>query len=124
MKDLEGMAALNFQTGNIYTDLSSYYDQFCAEVDYAQQCAFAERAFVLFATSGARNYLDLACGTGRHLQLMLAYGFVQNGLDNSAFMLAKAAERCPAAQLLLCDLAAFEQVEAFDLVTCFLYSIH
>ena len=124
MKSPEAPTSPVPQPGNIYADLAAYYDQFCAEVDYAEQCAFAARVFTLFTTSSKRDYLDLACGTGQHLQLMQAYDFVPSGLDNSAFMLAKAAERCPSAQLLLCDLAAFEQVEAFDLVTCFLYSIH
>ena len=124
MKAPHDLNSRDTRTGNIYTDLSGYYDQFCAEVDYAQQCAFAERAFMLFAMSGERSYLDLACGTGQHLQLMTERGFVPSGLDNSAFMLARTAERCPSAQLLLCDLAAFGQIAAYDLVTCFLYSIH
>ncbi|MGB4248480.1 MAG: class I SAM-dependent methyltransferase [Pseudohongiellaceae bacterium] len=111
-------------TGNLYADLSEYYDQFCAEVDYARQCEFAERAFACFASSGGREYLDLACGTGQHLADMQRRGFVASGLDNSAHMLAQAQLRCPDAQLLLCDIAAFEQVAQFDLITCFLYSIH
>lgn len=110
--------------GNLYADLAGFYDQFCAEVDYAEQCDFAARAFQCFAESGGRAYLDLACGTGQHLQDMAARGFVPSGLDNSAEMLTLAAARCPSATLLLCDLAAFEQVEAFDLISCFLYSIH
>jgi SAM-dependent methyltransferase len=112
------------QTGNIYTDLAEYYDQFCAEVDYVEQCNFAVRVFLLFANSTTKNYLDLACGTGQHLQMMAAHGFTPAGLDNSSSMLARAAERCPAARLLLCDLAAFDEKPVFDLVTCFLYSIH
>lgn len=110
--------------GNLYADLSGYYDQFCAEVDYAEQCAFAERAFECFAMSGGRDYLDLACGTGQHLLHMLNRGFAGTGLDNSAEMLKLAEARCPTAHFLLCDLAAFEQVAEFDLITCFLYSIH
>ncbi|HHX82445.1 MAG TPA: class I SAM-dependent methyltransferase [Pseudomonadaceae bacterium] len=110
--------------GNIYTDLSVYYDLFCAEVDYVEQCAFAQRAFTAFTQTNGRDYLDLACGSGQHLLTMQAYGFVPHGLDNSSEMLALAAARCPAAQLQLCDLAAFEQQAAFDLITCFLYSIH
>lgn len=112
------------QTGNLYTDLAGYYDQFCAEVDYAEQCEFAQRAFTCFANSSGRDYLDLACGTGQHLLHMAGHGFVPNGLDNSAEMLAQAALRVPQAQLLQCDLAAFDQIAAFDLITCFLYSIH
>lgn len=110
--------------GNLYADLSGYYDQFCAEVDYAEQCAFAERAFLGFAASGGRDYLDLACGTGQHLLDMQRRGFVATGLDNSSQMLEQAQHRCPDATMLLCDIAAFEQVAQFDLITCLLYSIH
>jgi len=121
---LSQSGSLMRQTGNLYADLSGYYDHFCAEVDYAAQCAFALRAFQCFAESGGRDYLDLACGTGSHLLYMQQQGFAVNGLDNSPEMLAQAQARCPGAELLLCDLAAFEQVESFDLITCFLYSIH
>ncbi|MEX2332760.1 MAG: class I SAM-dependent methyltransferase, partial [Pseudohongiella sp.] len=117
-------ATVKSNDGNLYTDLADYYDQFCAEVDYAGQCAFAVRVFDAFAQSGGRDYLDLACGTGPHLQEMTRLGFVPTGLDNSAAMLAQAQVRCPQANLLLCDLAAFEQVYRFDLISCFLYSIH
>lgn len=112
------------QSGNLYAELSAYYDLFCAEVNYTEQCAFARRAFSLFASSGGMDYLDLACGSGQHLLEMQRYGFVPNGLDNSRAMLDLAAQRCPSAHLQLCDLAAFEQVASFDLITCFLYSIH
>lgn len=110
--------------GNLYTDLAGYYDKFCAEVDYAEQCEFACRAFDCFASSGGREYFDLACGTGQHLRYMQDQGFVPSGLDNSAEMLRQAALRCPDAALFLCDLAAFEQEAEFDLITCFLYSLH
>lgn len=111
-------------SGNLYADLAGYYDQFCAEVDYAGQCAFARRVFQAFAGSSGRAYLDLACGTGQHLLDMQQHGFAPHGLDNSTAMLAMAAQRCPEAELQLCDLAAFEQQEQFDFITCFLYSLH
>lgn len=63
---------------SLYADLSVYYDRFCAEVDYAEQCAFANRAFGCFAASGGRNYLDLACGTGPHLLHLGDDGFGHN----------------------------------------------
>lgn len=111
-------------SGNLYSTLAGYYDQFCAEVDYPEQCAFAARVFKAFALAEGRDYLDLACGTGTHLVEMQRYGFVPHGLDNSSAMLALAAVRCPAATLQLCDLAEFEDQASFDLITCFLYSIH
>lgn len=110
--------------GNLYADLAGYYDQFCAEVDYKEQCDFARRAFECFASSGGKVYLDLACGTGQHLLHMKGHGFTPWGLDNSPEMLDQAAQRCPDAELLLCDLAAFDHRSEFDLITCFLYSIH
>ncbi len=112
------------ETGSLYADLSRYYDQFCADIDYVSQCNFANRAFLLFVDSPTRNYLDLACGTGQHMQQMQAHGYTTTGLDNSAAMLAQAAVRCPTATLQLCDLAEFTQESSFDLITCFLYSIH
>jgi SAM-dependent methyltransferase len=58
------------------------------------------------------------------MQIMQDFGFVPQGLDNSREMLALAALRCPTANLHLCDLAEFDQQDSFDLITCFLYSIH
>lgn len=110
--------------GSLYADLAHYYDQFCSEVDYAAQCAFARRVFQLFAESGGLEYFDLACGTGPHLLDMQHHGFIPHGLDNSPAMLALAAKRCPNAQLHLCDLAEFDQQSCFDLISCFLYSLH
>ena len=111
-------------TGNLYADLSGYYDGFCHEVDYAEQAAFAERAFACFGVSEGRACMDLACGTGQLLAQLGTRGFTLSGLDNSAEMLAVTAVRCPAAELVLCDLAGFEHKDRFDLMTCFLYSLH
>lgn len=110
--------------GNLYADLSSYYDGFCSDVNYAGQCDFIERAFDCLAESGGKDYLDLACGTGQHLSLMQQKGFTVTGLDNSRQMLEATALRCPSAALMLCDLAMFDADSRYDLISCFLYSIH
>ena len=111
-------------TGNLYADLSQYYDGFCYDVNYAEQCDFTQRAFDCFAESNGNHYLDLACGTGQHLSLMHKKGFTVTGLDNSQHMLDATALRCPSAVLMLCDLASFDVDARFDLISCFLYSIH
>jgi Methylase involved in ubiquinone/menaquinone biosynthesis len=110
--------------GELYADLSHYYDRFCAHIDYEAQSDFARRAYALFCGAPSRDYLDLACGSGQHLRHMLEHGFTGTGLDNSAAMLDLAKARCPTAQFELSDMAALTHVEAFDLVTCFLYSLH
>ena len=112
------------QPASLYADLSAYYDLFCAEVDYEEQCLFTRRAFDCFASSGGQRYLDLACGTGAHIHHMQSYGFQATGLDNSADMLQQAALRCPHAALILSDMSAFQAPEPYDLISCFLYSIH
>lgn len=117
-------SAPSVKTGNLYSDLSAYYDGFCHDVNYAEQCDFTKRAFDCFAESCGNDYLDLACGTGQHLNLMQKKGFTVTGLDNSQQMLDATAVRCPAAALMLCDLASFDVDAGFDLISCFLYSIH
>ena len=111
-------------SGSLYTDLSHYYDGFCHEVDYAEQADFLARAFACFAGSGGQDYLDLACGTGQLLGQMLPKGYTVAGLDNSQPMLDATARRCPSAELILCDLASFDVQARYDLISCFLYSIH
>lgn len=111
-------------TGNLYADLSGYYDLFCAQVNYAEQCAFTKRVFDAFADTGGDQYLDLACGTGAHIGIMQSYGFCATGLDNSAEMLEQATRRCPDATFILSDMSAFDGNESYDLISCFLYSIH
>lgn len=107
-----------------YADLAGHYDGFCAHVDYGEEARFMQRVFAAFARRDSRDYLDLACGTGQHLARMQALGFAGTGLDNSAAMLAAAARRCPDATLLHADIAALQAEAAYDLVSCFLYSMH
>lgn len=108
----------------LYTDLSPWYDRFCQDVDYPAQAAFAARVFATFAHTDGRAHLDLACGTGQHLHHLQAHGFTATGLDYSQAMLDLAAARCPGATWIRADLATFTTDRRYDLITCFLYSIH
>lgn len=108
---------------SLYADLSQYYDLLCSAIDYKEQCDFALRAHQLLGNGGHR-YLDLACGSGAHLAHVHAAGFSCAGLDISDAMLALAAQRCPQAQLHSLDMSDLKSVNEFDLITCFLYSIH
>jgi SAM-dependent methyltransferase len=112
------------QHGQLYADLSHYYDRFCSNIDYAVQSDCARRAYALFCGAPSRDYLDLACGSGAHLGHLLQHGFTGTGLDNSAAMLALAEARCPTVRFELKDMADLDHENAFDLVTCLLYSLH
>ncbi len=116
-------------SGQLYADLAGYYDGFCRHVDYGEEARFMQRLFAAFAgdrrdAHAPPDYLDLACGTGQHLLRMQAQGFAGTGLDNSAAMLAAAARRCPGAEFIHADIAALAADSAFDLISCFLYSMH
>ncbi len=117
----------------LYTDLSGYYDLMCADINYQEQSEYVRRVHQLFGNQGKR-YLDLACGTGPHVQHFIDFGYQASGLDINQPMLNIAQQRCPEAQFLLQDMSNFKitdfknpdfkMPEQFDLITCFLYSIH
>ena len=71
----------------------------------------------------ARSLLDVACGTGRHLELFAhRYPHVE-GIDLSPAMLSRARERVPHIPLHQADMRAFEIGRMFDAVTCLSSSI-
>lgn len=112
----------------LYTDLSSYYDLMCADINYEEQSEYVRRVHQLFGNQG-KHYLDLACGTGPHVQHFINFGYQASGLDINQPMLDIAQQRCPEAQFLQQDMsnfkvAQFKLSKRFDLITCFLYSIH
>jgi len=107
----------------LYTDLSGYYDLMCDGIDYRAQSDAARRLQQIFGNQGTRH-LDLACGTGPHIRHLLDFGYQSSGLDINQPMLDIARLRCPEAQFVLQDMADFRFEQRFDLITCFLYSIH
>lgn len=70
--------------------------------------------------------LDLGCGTGAHLERVLAAGADALGIDFSAGMMAVARRRCPGARLVLADLRRDLPLAParFDKVLCSLVSEH
>lgn len=107
----------------LYTDLSTYYDLMCADIDYRAQSHSVHRLHQLFGNQG-RRHLDLACGTGPHVRHFLDFGYRSAGLDINQPMLDIAQRRCPEAAFSRQDMADFRVSEPQDLITCFLYSIH
>jgi ubiquinone/menaquinone biosynthesis C-methylase UbiE len=107
----------------LYTDLSRFYDLMCANINYQEQSRHAGRLHRLMG-AGGNDYLDLACGTGPHVEEFIAMGYTATGLDLNAPMLNMAARRCPSATFSLQDMSEFNFDQRFDLITCFLYSMH
>ena len=97
------------------------YDLFYDWKDYAGEAARIRR-LVEERRPGARTLLDVACGTGRHLQ-HLRTSYVVEGLDLDEGLLAVARERLPDVPLHHGDMRAFDLGRRFDVVTCLFSSI-
>jgi len=72
--------------------------------------------------AAARSLLDVACGTGGHLEY-LRRDFEVEGVDASAAMLALARQKLGAITLHCADMRTFHLTRRFDAVTCLFSSI-
>jgi ubiquinone/menaquinone biosynthesis C-methylase UbiE len=70
----------------------------------------------------ARTLLEVACGTGKYLEILRRHYDVQ-GLDASAEMLEKAASRLEGIPLHHADMVDFSLPDRFDVVCCLFRSI-
>ncbi|MFP5351458.1 MAG: class I SAM-dependent methyltransferase [Actinomycetota bacterium] len=97
------------------------YDALYSWKDYEGE---AQRIVELAAAlhPGARTLLDVACGTGRHLEL-LQESFEVEGLDLDAQFLDIAARRVPGVPLHQADMVSFDLGKTFDIVLCLFSSI-
>src|SRR5256886_16305700 len=97
------------------------YDAIYASVrDYRREAAELDR-LIQERKPGARTLLDVACGTGAHLEHLS--GYEVEGLDLDREMLAVARERLPDVPFHEGDMAVFDLGERFDTVVCMFSSI-
>ncbi len=102
-----------------YGVLAAYYDKLYAWKDYAAE---AGRLIEIVGGDGRGTLLDVACGTGRHLE-HLRERFDVEGLDLSSEQLAIARQRIPGVPLHEADMRHFSLGRTFDVVTCLFSSI-
>jgi len=70
----------------------------------------------------AKTVLDVACGTGKHLE-QLQHHYDVEGLDINKDMLKIASNRCPGVPFHEGDITRFDLGRIFDVVTCLFSSI-
>jgi SAM-dependent methyltransferase len=104
-----------------YSKMARYYDKIYAGKDYAAE---AERlvAFLGNGRSKRRSLLDVACGTGCHLEC-LRKSFDVEGIDICAEALDDARRRNPGVAFHVADMTDFDLGRTFDVVTCLFSSI-
>lgn len=108
-------------TAAAYSRFAEIYDVAYAFVDYADSARYVREA-IRARHASARSLLEVACGTGRYLQL-LAADFEVHGLDRSPEMLGRAAARLPGVPVRQGDMTAFDLGRRFDVVCCLFRSI-
>jgi SAM-dependent methyltransferase len=104
-----------------YHNSARVYDALCRHKDY-ESASLKLRDIVRRVTPGASTLLDVACGTGRHLEY-LSRDFRVEGLDLSPNMLAVARARCPDVLFHEGSLVEFRLAGRYDAVTCLFGSI-
>jgi SAM-dependent methyltransferase len=104
-----------------YEKAAEFYDALYEWKDYGTEAdkihdIVAERA------PSAETLLDVACGTGKHLELLRKWYSVE-GVDLEAGLLAVARDRLPGVPLHLGDMRTFNLGRQFDVVTCLFSAI-
>jgi SAM-dependent methyltransferase len=104
-----------------YTPRPALYDVEYASKDYAAEVDAIER-IVGERAPDARTLLDVACGTGKHLE-HLRTRFSCEGVDLDDGLLAVARERVPEVPLHQGDMRTLDLGRRFDVVTCLFSAI-
>ena len=106
----------------MYTTTALYYDRIYASKDYAAEAAHLLQSIRRETGLAGGSLLDVACGTGRHIQQLKAHFAVQ-GLDITSELLEIARERNPGVDFHLGDMTDFWLGQRFDVVTCLFSAI-
>ncbi len=107
--------------GGMYQRSAQLYDAIYAFKDYRAE---SERLLEVIraCVPGARTLLDVACGSGKHLEQLAAHFEVQ-GLDLEPRLLEVARARLPQTPLHQGDMRTFRLEARFDAVTCLFSAI-
>ena len=100
-----------------YDTLAFAYDALTADYCHDEWVPALEALAQRHGLRG-RRLLDVACGTGKSFLPLLQRGYAVTGCDASAEMLARAAAKAPAANLLCADMRKLPALGPFDFVTC------
>jgi SAM-dependent methyltransferase len=105
----------------MFSRSAAFYDALYSFKDYEAETARL-RELIAERVPEARTLLDVACGTGKHLELLRDH-FKVAGLDLDPELLAIARERVPGIELHEDNMTAFDLGRRFDVVACLFSSI-
>ncbi len=100
---------------------AEFYDALYSLKDYATE-ADAVHELIQKRCPSARSLLDVACGTGKHLE-RLQGAYIVEGVDLDERLLAGAGARLPGVPLHATDMHDFNLGRRFDAITCLFSAI-
>jgi ubiquinone/menaquinone biosynthesis C-methylase UbiE len=105
----------------MFTKSARFYDALYQFKDY-QQATLKLKELIRHEKPGAVSLLDVACGTGKHIEY-LKDDYAVEGLDLNPELLQIAGERCPGIKFHEADMIDFNLGSSFDVITCLFSSI-
>ncbi len=106
----------------LYRELAKYYDLIYSTKDYRKEAARIKAMVSKYKKSDGKNLLDVACGTGHHLEY-LKDEFSCMGVDISDQMLEIARKNVEGVVFERADMTELNLSKSFDVITCLFSSI-
>lgn len=106
----------------MFSKTAQYYDAIYSWKDYVVETSTIKEIIKEQGISEGNRLLDVACGTGMHMQYLVE-DFEVEGLDLDENLLALARNRVPGAVFHLGDMVDFDLGKRFDAVICLFSSI-
>ena len=106
----------------MYKQFAKYYDSIYKWKDYKAESERIRALIRQYKTSHGKEMLDVACGTGNHIQYLKKY-FNVTGLDLDRDMLAIARKKFPDIKLIRGDMRTFKLNKQFDVIVCLFSAI-
>jgi SAM-dependent methyltransferase len=105
----------------VFIKTAHVYDVYYSIKDYAAEARMLRR-ILAERRPEASTLLDVACGTGRHIEHLRRWYEVE-GIDINEELLARARRRCPSVPFHRADMIDFDLGRRFDVVMCLFSSI-
>lgn len=106
----------------LYKNLARYYDLMYSEKDYKKEAIVIRRLISKFKKTKKENLLEVACGTGRHIQY-LKHDFKILATDINTEMLGVARKNVKGVTFKQADMVTLNLNKEFDAIVCLFSSI-
>ncbi|NLH94257.1 MAG: class I SAM-dependent methyltransferase [Candidatus Cloacimonetes bacterium] len=106
----------------MFTKSAKFYDALYHFLDY-EMASQKITTIVFNRNPNALSLLDVACGTGKHLEFLKNHYLLVEGLDINQELLDIAEIRLPDVKFSVGDMIDFKLSKSFDVVTCLFSSI-